>query len=455
MKTVAGIPVFEVEFDRDGELFRASQADELVAGLAGPPPVTDLFVFAHGWNNDMADARALYEAFFAQVGAILDGAPPAGIAGRRFAGAVTLWPSKKFTDKELIPGGGAAAIGSEELSVVRSLLKDFAKEPTRLGKSSPASAAQQKKVARATELLKGIETNPKAQVQFVRTIRSLLSEKAAHADDASKDFFKIEDETLLANLRESAVVAGPRGGTGGAAGLGFGGPGLGGGGAAASLSDIGESVSAGLRRLLNFATYYRMKERAGIVGSKGVADLLRKVRKKAPSLRLHLVGHSFGGRVITAAADASGPANKVDTLTLLQAAYSHNGLAQKFDGKNDGFFRKVISGSKVTGPILATCTKNDRAVGIAYPLASRVARQNAASAAALGDANDPYGGIGRNGAVKTPEAVEGTLLAKSSAYAFSAGKVFNLNADAVIGDHSDICKPEVAWALLCAVAKTA
>ena len=454
MKTVAGIPVFEVEFDQDGKLFRASQVDELVAGLTGPPPATDLFLFAHGWNNDMADARALYEAFFAQVGAILDTASPAGIAGRRFAAVVTLWPSKKFTDKELIPGGGAAALGSEELSVVRSLLKDFAKEPTRLGKSSPASAAQQKKVARAMELLKGIETNPKAQVQFVRTVRSLLSDKAAHADDASKDFFKIEDETLLTNLREPAVVASPRGG-GGAAGLGFGGPGLGGGGGAAALSDLGESVSSGLRRLLNFATYYRMKERAGIVGSKGVADVVRTVRKKAPALRLHLIGHSFGGRVVTAAADASGPANKVNTLTLLQAAYSHNGLAQKFDGKTDGFFRKVISGSKVAGPILATCTKNDKAVGIAYPLASRVAGQNAASAAALGDANDPYGGIGRNGAVKTPEAVQGTLLAQNSPYAFAAGKVFNLNADAVIQDHSDICKPEVAWALLCAVAKTA
>jgi len=37
---------------------------------------------------------------------------------------------------------------------------------------------------------------------------------------------------------------------------------------------------------------------------------------------------------------------------------------------------------------------------------------------------------------------------------FAAGKVHNLNADALISNHSDICKPEVAYALLCAVAKT-
>jgi pimeloyl-ACP methyl ester carboxylesterase len=179
--------------------------------------------------------------------------------------------------------------------------------------------------------------------------------------------------------------------------------------------------------------------------------MLAQLRKSSPKLRLHLVGHSFGGRVVTAATDAAGPATKVNSLTLLQAAYSHNGLSQKFDGKNDGFFRKVISAKKVMGPILATCTKNDRAVGIAYPLASRISGVNAA---ALGDENDPYGGIGRNGAVKTPEAVKATLQTDGTPYAFSAGKMFNLNADAVISGHSDICKPEVGWALLSAVAIT-
>ncbi len=67
-----------------------------------------------------------------------------------------------------------------------------------------------------------------------------------------------------------------------------------------------------------------------------------------------------------------------------------------------------MTGAKVNGPILITHTKNDKAVGIAYPLASRI---NGVKTAALGDENDPYGGIGRNGAQKTPEAVVGELLA--------------------------------------------
>jgi hypothetical protein len=111
----------------------------------------------------------------------------------------------------------------------------------------------------------------------------------------------------------------------------------------------------------------------------------------------------------------------------------------------------VLSEHKVSGPILISHTRNDRAVGIAYPLASRLRRQNAAG---LGDENDPYGGMGRNGAQHTPEAVPGTLLPVGGAYDFQGGKVYNLQSDEFIGGHSDIAKDEVAFALLTAVART-
>ena len=128
---------------------------------------------------------------------------------------------------------------------------------------------------------------------------------------------------------------------------------------------------------------------------------------------------------------------------LLQAAYSHNGLSQKFDGTNDGAFRTVIADKRVSGPILITHTKNDTAVGIAYPLASRIANQKAS---ALGDENDPYGGIGRNGAQHTPEANPGTLRDLGEDYQFQPGRVFNLRADDFIHEHSDVKGPQVAYA---------
>jgi esterase/lipase superfamily enzyme len=224
-------------------------------------------------------------------------------------------------------------------------------------------------------------------------------------------------------------------------------------GEAAGIRDLWGGVKAGARRLLNFTTYCKMKERAGLVGKTGVADVLRQIRRRLPQIKIHLIGHSFGGRLVTAVADSLGPQVKVNSLSLLQAAYSHNGLAEKFDGEHDGFFRKVVSEKKVSGPIVITYTKNDKAVGVAYPLASRISHDNAA--ALIGDADDPYGGMGRNGAQHTPVADnEQVLRAAGGQYALQSTAIYNLNADEFIQDHNDICKAEVAHAVLSAIAIT-
>jgi pimeloyl-ACP methyl ester carboxylesterase len=193
---------------------------------------------------------------------------------------------------------------------------------------------------------------------------------------------------------------------GGAAGFGFGG------------------ILRGARTLLNLTTYYTMKARAGDVGSKGVAGLLDALAEHAPDVRRHLAGHSFGARVVTAAAMHGPP---VHTVALLQGAFSHHGLAEDYDGKgNDGFFRPVLAPElNITGPLLVTHTGNDRAVGVAYAVASRLARQRASG---LGGPDDLYGGIGRNGALNTPEVVTpaGELLDVGQPYELIAGQVHNL-----------------------------
>ena len=119
--------------------------------------------------------------------------------------------------------------------------------------------------------------------------------------------------------------------------------------------------------------------------------MLQRIQVNTPkSLKFHLVGHSFGGRLVTATVDGANSL-RVQTLLLLQAAYSHNGLAAQFDGSKDGFFHAVFDRHKVTGPILITHSNNDRAVGLAYPVAARL---NGDDAAGLGDKNDRFGGMG-------------------------------------------------------------
>jgi hypothetical protein len=434
------LPMFEVEFDKKGRIFDPAQVDAAVAGLRGGG-FSDLFVISHGWNNDMADARDLYKRFFAAVESVRAGGVP-NLGSRKLAILAIFWPSKKFTDEELIPGGGAVGAASGELdeAVLIQQLEDLKTDPERLGELSvdPIRAAI---LDQAQRLVPALEDDAAAQREFVLLIRSMLSPGEAHPEDGSDSFFTRDPNELLAELAEP-VPPPPTGGGGGAASV----------GGAVGVGDFFSGIKSGARQLLNFTTYYQMKERAGLVGRTGAAQVLQRIRQEFPGLKLHLIGHSFGGRLVTAAADAVDAQVKPATMTLLQAAYSHNGLAKSFDGTHDGFFRKVIG--RVTGPILITHTKNDVAVGIAYPLASRIAGQNAASAAGLGDANDPYGGMGRNGAQSTPERVIGELQRVGKPYQLAAAKVYNLLSDDFIEGHSDICKKEVAYALLSAVAVT-
>jgi pimeloyl-ACP methyl ester carboxylesterase len=191
--------------------------------------------------------------------------------------------------------------------------------------------------------------------------------------------------------------------------------------------------------LINLGTYHLMKDRAGILGRAGLARSLDQIQDDYPGIRIHLAGHSFGCRAITSAAAAT--RKPVASMTLLQAAFSHNSFSPS------GGFRSVIDDAKCEGPIVITHSVKDEAVGLCYPIASRILRQTASS---FGGANDRYGALGRNGARHTPEASDGDLLPEGAPYAFAPGRIYNLQADDIIQAHSDIVKPETAWALLSA-----
>ena len=437
MADVAGFPYFELQFDAQGKVVDASALQQAIDGVAAGG-TTDLFVLSHGWNNDMAEARSLYKDLLGRMRDVIDGGQ-VPLGARKLAVLAVLWPSKKFADEELIPSGAASAGSPVNATVVNrqlDALKGVFDNPN-------ADAI----LAQAKLLVPKLDASPAARAQFADLVRSLPGSNVGSLEDASDRFFKVAGDELMNRLSRPASIAPPKNAAGGAMSL------HGPAGGAAGLGNFFTGMFSAARNLLNYTTYYQMKERAGLVGRTGVNPAIGKIRAQSPNLKVHLIGHSFGGRLVTAV--ALGPdgqaAQTFMTMTLLQAAFSHNGFAQKFDGSHDGFFRAVVIGHRINGPVVITCTENDKAVGLAYPLASLIANQ---TASAIGDANDPFGGIGRNGAQHTPEAQDGTLGAVGSAYTFNAGKLYNLNADAVIMGHSDICKPQVAYAVLKAVAST-
>ena len=105
---IAGRPHWEVDFDEHGKPDRAG-VDALLAELPGED-LTDLFVFAHGWNSDFRQARRLYQLYFQQVPGLL---AQGGGQAARVGTLGVVWPSKRWADEPEptggVDGGGAAA----------------------------------------------------------------------------------------------------------------------------------------------------------------------------------------------------------------------------------------------------------------------------------------------------------------------------------------------------------
>ncbi len=440
MAKLSGFEFLPLEMTKKGAVHDAAQKAAILAKVreTGTGRITNLIVLSHGWNNDMAEARALYQELLANM-AGLNAAPQDLTKTTAVVGV--FWPSKKFADEDLIPAGLAAGAGGTASSKKRGVTAAALKQKLE-GLKGTFDKADKTALEKAKKLVDLLDDSPKAQKEFVKLIRALLPPSSENSD-ASKQFFKVKPTALLESL--SAPIVEPKKapkGTGGIASTSAGTT-----GGVLGFQDILSGITAGAWRFLNFATFYQMKERAGVVGS-GLNKVLKEVRAARPDLRIHLAGHSFGARLVTAA--VAGPAKIApSSMTLLQGAFSHNGFTSKFDGKKDGFFRSVIKENRVAGPILITHTVNDKAVGLAYPLAVRISGDNSRG---LGDRNDTYGGMGRNGAVKMApvEFAELTLLPVGGVYNFAPGKVHNLKADAFVSSHSAVRGRECAYALLVA-----
>lgn len=431
METLAGFPYLKAEFDKHAKPLDANLVQTLSQWISTQVS-TDILVFSHGWNNDIAEAGDLYQA----LASSLSKAGAHQLADRKLAILGIFWPSKKFATSDLIPGG-AANVGSDlddaelraDIDQFRSFIEDE--------KHGELDAMSSK--------VSTLSNNPASRAQFFRYARGLLdSPDALDPDDGEEipaDFFAAEDEAdindifnKLRNPDPPHVSSGPS--ASGAAGM------------------SGSGFKAGARRLLNYVTYYKMKARARVIGKDALNPLLREIRNQHPNLRLHLVGHSFGGLVVTATAlgEAGHAPIPVASMSLLQAAFSHNGFANKFGKKEkQGHYRGVVTDGRVSGPILITHTQNDKAVGLAYALASRF---SGVDAAGVGDKHDQYGGIGANGAQNTPERIEADLEASGFAYSFAPGKLYNLLADKYVQDHSAIRGPEIGYAIVQAVKVT-
>ena len=423
MRIIEGFDFFPLTFDDRGKL-ESRQEFDLLTDRAKTGSSTDAIFIAHGFRNDVADATTLYTSFLKTFRTHMSRPEFHAVAGRRFVVAGVYWPSKPFRETYDTGGDGTRGLHDDSriMADARAQLDDL--------KKHDASPDQRRKLEKAIELLPALEGNTKAQDEFVALVLSLLEHSALDKTEGMPQIRQRSGSELLARLSDSTGQ-----GTRGIGGL-FG------------------TIAGGVGRFLNLMNWYVMKDRSGTVGATGVAEAVRALHASRPGIRIHLVGHSLGGRLMASCAKAlcETPTLRIDSLMLLEAAFSHFGFSSNNGHGTAGFFRDVIAKQVVKGPFVSTFSAQDTVVGQAYSIMSRLAGDNTRE---IGDASDEFGGIGRNGPQRMGEVASCPLNAPGTPYEYKADVINNLDGSGgLIKDHGDVTNDAVTYAFASVVART-
>jgi hypothetical protein len=463
---LSGFPYREVRFSIDGGAVDPVEVRDLLAMLADTS-VTDLLVLTHGWYNDIARARLEYTTFARCLAETLPHI--GGLGDRRIALAGVLWPSMFLADPQFatdprFAGGGpegmlraVAPIGSgvqavePDAGTIRAYLEA-------LKAVFPADASQ-----RTLDVAKGLVDElhlAGRRAQFADLLASLLRPEASDDLYPGPRLFPVDGAALMARLdgpvRQLDEPAGQLGATKDAAAMAAADEAV-----SAAAVDRADAVDAGAaadvfrwaaQNLLSVLSFYGMRERAAEIGRDGLAPVLRLVRTARPDLRIHLAGHSFGGMLVSRAVlgEPNDPVVPIHAFAVFLGAYSHYSYAPRWDGTRDGILRKLASEHRVSGPALIVHSRNDILLRRMYTLLARLSD----AAGTLPPGVDPYVALGTDGARRMPpvEVFDEELLEIGGLYTFKSGTIHNLRADRYIFGHNDWAIPEVAYAMLTAIA---
>ncbi|MEV6398784.1 serine-threonine protein kinase [Streptomyces sp. NPDC051907] len=425
-------PYREITFDKDGDVDTA-QRDRLAQ-----MDVTDLVMFAHGWNNSPAVANRLYSAFFAPFPGLL------GPSASRLGYAGVVWPSMKFVD-EPIPDFRPSAASDWGDAVDPTLDRETAQA---LVDFFPGHAGT---VARLSQLLAQQPESEAAFAEFGRLARQLAEVPAGGLEAPFTDDLPWDEQGPPAVLYENTLTMCRK--------------------FALALEEAGAVTKEepalwsspfdgglgrmwkGAKELLRQTTYYAMKRRAGTVGELGLGPLLGQLARSSPQVRVHLVGHSQGARLVAfALRGLPDGVRNVKSVTLLQGAFSHYAFAASLPhaAHGSGVLRDMQH--RVDGPVVACYSRHDSALGVIYPLASSLAGDTH-SVAGL---DRRWWAMGHDG-IQAVERTARLTLEEALRSGIPASGCVSVDAASVVrrggppsGAHSDICHAELARVVLAA-----
>ena len=398
--------------DPEGGLFSAT----ILSAAARDQP-TNVFLFSHGWKGDVPSAIDQYNRW---IGAMWKLEADRQAMGPDFKPLFIglHWPSQPWGEESF---GVASSFGTDAAPAVGAML-ELAVEHFGGGES----------VREPLEVIfRAFEQNPAARILPDDVVAAYSRLASAVGFSAGEGNGGAPDEDG-APLDPQAAVRAERLANAGAS---FG-----------TAASIKSGILSGLRQV----SFWLMKHRARTVGEQGMHSFLAELQR-ACDANIHLMGHSFGCIVVSSILGGPGGNNPlprpVNSAVLVQGAMSLWSYAQDIpDSDKPGYFRQILSGRAVSGPIVTTQSVNDKAVGLAFPAAVGLVGE-VDFAAKL----PKFGGIGAWGIQGTTAAEGRDMLDEHGDYQFAAGRIYNLNGSRFIAGHSAIDGPQVAHTLWQAV----
>lgn len=420
MEKIGTTEYLQADFDKNGAATAPGFATKLSAFLANK---TDILIVSHGWKTTESEAFGGYVQLWTPLEQKIQA------AGKEWGVIGITWPSTKYrTENDNLVAPTQDQLGALSLSGAGGELQDISDEELteriRAFCAFTGLATQPLLSASGNMISSGISSQSAANLLAVLD-RQVKFSKAGD-DELMRDaqaFINSSPDALFYALMEPNFQSEAAGALG--------------------LGDAIKRGFAGIRNsianVLDVTTYFEMKKRAGKVGTAFGVNFLKP--NLAPNRKFHLVGHSFGGRLVTAATSALEGNQAVQTLVLMQAAFSHNGLTTAFKPGSNGAFANIITGNHAER-IVVTHTHNDRACLIAYPLASRVSNDLASG---FGDINDPYGAMGANGPRLLPSATYQDIAGDDHGNTAAFTKpVVGVLADKFVASHTSVWSPTMA-----------
>lgn len=397
----SGLTIHAVSLDENGALKEPDKLQTLLQE-AKASGVTDVIILAHGWNNSSTEAMNSYQDRAAKVQEQANQNPALRPNPYKPLIIGLIWPSKMWDYGPPLASAVAPILTADQLAA--------------LDASLPRSAAGSEEKRKADfETLSRLSQKKKSDTtrQDRETALVLFRKYAIKPEDFKHP--TPEDQGFFTTAAPAASSAPP---------------------ALSIFSTIGDAARV--------FTFWQMKQRAGIVGENGGAEVIKSAIATLPSSRIHLFGHSFGCKLVLSAIKSfakDSPEGKVDTVVLLQGAISFQSFADAVTGINPptpGGYRDDLKAIK--GPVVATYSMHDLPLGQAYPLGSVLAGQVGELAAVLPLRYSALGAVGIFQEQEIP------IKQLGQAYGFKSEQaLFSINGSPKIPGHSEISDPAVAW----------